>query len=76
LAVTPNQPHALNALNIELLNSLCDALRGNAKARVIVLEGAGDQSFCAREELKLTLAPKIGSAEELRLSFEEPKDFI
>jgi hypothetical protein len=39
-----------------------------------VLEGTGGQSFCAREELKLTLAPKTGSAEELRLSFEEPQD--
>jgi enoyl-CoA hydratase/carnithine racemase len=35
-----------------------------------VLEGAGDRSFCAGEDLKQTLAPKTGSGEELRYSFE------
>jgi enoyl-CoA hydratase/carnithine racemase len=72
--ITLNRPHAPNALNVELLNSLCDTLRANAKAQIIVLEGAGDRSFCAGEDLKQTLALKTGSAEELRLSFEKLQD--
>jgi enoyl-CoA hydratase/carnithine racemase len=62
--ITLNRPQALNTLNVELLNSLCDALRENAKEQVIVLEGASDRSFCAGEDLKQALAPKADSAEE------------
>ena len=69
--ITLNRPQALNALNVDLLTSLCDALRLNAKAQVIILEGAGDRSFCAGEDLKQTLAPKTGSAQELRSAFEK-----
>ncbi len=72
--ITLNRPHALSALNVELLNNLCDKLREHAKAQVIVLEGACDKSFCAGEGLKQTLAPKTGSAEELQLSFEKLQD--
>jgi crotonobetaine/carnitine-CoA ligase len=72
--ITLNRPQALNALNIDLLTSLCDALRSNAKARIIILEGAGDRSFCAGEDLKQTLAPKTGSAEELRHAFQKLQD--
>ena len=68
--ITLNRPRALNALNFELLNTLVTALRENQNAQVIVLEGAGDRSFCAGEDLKQTLAPKTGSGEELRYSFE------
>jgi len=56
--ITLNRPKALNALNVELLTGLVDALRENQKAQVIILEGAGDRSFCAGEDLKQTLAPK------------------
>jgi len=51
---TLNRPQALNALNVELLNSLCDTLRANTKAQIIVLEGASDRLFCAGEDLKQT----------------------
>lgn len=68
--ITLNRPRALNALNFELLSTLVTALRENQNAQVIVLEGAGDRSFCAGEDLKQTLAPKTGSGEELRYSFE------
>ena len=72
--ITLNRPQALNALNDDLLSSLCNALQANAKAQIIILEGAGDRSFCAGEDLKQTLAPKTGSAEELRTSFEKLQD--
>lgn len=64
-----NRPKALNAINAHLLKSLVEALRDNSGAKVIILEGAGDRSFCAGEDLKQTLAPKTGSPQELRAAF-------
>lgn len=69
-----NRPKALNALNVELLDGLVKALRENSHARVIILEGAGDRSFCAGEDLKQTLAPKTGTAQELREAFHQLQD--
>ncbi|KAH7156574.1 putative coenzyme A synthetase [Dactylonectria macrodidyma] len=69
-----NRPKALNALNADLLNNFVRALRENAQARVIILEGAGERSFCAGEDLKQTLAPVTGSAEELREAFDKLQD--
>jgi enoyl-CoA hydratase/carnithine racemase len=63
--ITLNRPKALNALNVDLLSGLVDALRDNQKAQVIILEGAGDRSFCAGEDLKQTLAPKVYFHEQL-----------
>lgn len=60
-----NRPKALNAINAELLDSLVDALRTHTNARVILLEGAGERSFCAGEDLKQSLAP-TGSPQELK----------
>ncbi|KAF5570675.1 long-chain-fatty-acid ligase [Fusarium phyllophilum] len=67
--ITLNRPkslNALNALNAPLLSSFVEALRANASVRIIILEGQGDRSFCAGEDLKQSLAPKTGSAEELQ----------
>jgi len=66
----------LNALNIDLLKRLVDALRAAHEAgkRVIIFEGAGERSFCAGEDLKETLAPMTGSAEELRVAFAKLQD--
>ncbi|KAK2740624.1 hypothetical protein FQN57_005993 [Myotisia sp. PD_48] len=72
--ITLNRPQALNAINFDLLNDLTSALRKHAQAHVIILEGAGDRSFCAGEDLKQTLAPKTGSAEELRIAFNKLQD--
>ena len=72
--ITLNRPQALNALNVDLLTSLCDALRASARAQIIILEGSGDRSFCTGEDLKQTLAPKTGSAEELRIAFSKLQD--
>lgn len=68
-----NRPAALNALNADLLEDLVVALRKNQKARVIVLEGAGDRSFCAGQDLKQGLT-KHGSRAELREAFNKLQD--
>jgi 2-(1,2-epoxy-1,2-dihydrophenyl)acetyl-CoA isomerase len=62
------RPHRLNAINVELLEDLTTALRAVADERVVVLEGAG-RAFCVGEDLKETLAPRTGSAAELRHAF-------
>ncbi|KAJ5756920.1 uncharacterized protein N7511_007102 [Penicillium nucicola] len=67
--ITLNRPQHLNALNVQLLRDLTCALHTHADAHVIILEGAGDRAFCAGEDLKETLAPQTGSAEELRIAF-------
>lgn len=69
-----NRPEALNALNIHLLDGLVRALREHSQSHIIVLEGAGDRSFCAGEDLKQTLAPKTGAAQELRDAFQKLQD--
>ncbi|KAH8881882.1 putative coenzyme A synthetase [Thozetella sp. PMI_491] len=72
--ITLNRPKALNAINADLLDKLTHALRKYANAQVLILEGAGGRSFCAGEDLKQTLAPKTGTAEELRRAFEKLQD--
>jgi enoyl-CoA hydratase/carnithine racemase len=62
------RPHRLNAINVDLLEELVAALRAVAGERVVVLEGAG-RAFCVGEDLKETLAPRTGSAAELRHAF-------
>ena len=62
------RPQRLNAINVELLEDLVAALRAVADERVVVLEGAG-RAFCVGEDLKETLAPRTGSAAELRHAF-------
>lgn len=67
--ITLNRPKALNALNVRLLTGLVQALRSHQDSRVLIIEGAGDRSFCAGEDLKQTLAPITGAATELRKAF-------
>ncbi|KAF7556243.1 hypothetical protein G7046_g6348 [Stylonectria norvegica] len=69
-----NRPEALNALNVDLLDGLVKALHENSAARIIILEGAGDRSFCAGEDLKQTLCPNTGTAQELRSAFQKLQD--
>lgn len=69
--ITLNRPGSLNAINAELLHDLTDALRIHGGAHVLIIEGAGDRAFCAGEDLKETLAPRSGSAEELRVAFDQ-----
>ncbi|KIV94919.1 hypothetical protein PV10_02639 [Exophiala mesophila] len=72
--ITLNRPKALNAINFDLLRGLVSALRENAGVKILVLEGAGERSFCAGEDLKQTLAPKTGSGQELRIAFDLLQD--
>jgi acyl-CoA synthetase (AMP-forming)/AMP-acid ligase II/enoyl-CoA hydratase/carnithine racemase len=72
--ITLNRPKALNAINADLLDGLTSGLRKHAHASVIILDGAGDRSFCAGEDLKQTLAPKTGSADELHEAFLKLQD--
>lgn len=54
LTVTINRPHRLNALNIETVNEVIEAMgRAGAdpQARVVVITGAGN-AFCAGADLK------------------------
>jgi enoyl-CoA hydratase len=53
--VTVNRPEALNALDVEQLESLHDTLSGLAadeSARVVVLTGAGEKAFIAGADIK------------------------
>lgn len=71
--ITLNRPHALNALNVDLLVGLTDALREVHGGGPVVVRGAG-RAFCVGEDLKETLAPRTGTAEELRTAFELLQD--
>lgn len=71
--LTLNRPQALNALNVDLLSGLVTALQDVQSAGAIVLQGAG-RAFCAGEDLTETLAPQTGSAEELRVAFDQLQD--
>jgi enoyl-CoA hydratase/carnithine racemase len=64
-----NRPQALNALDVPLLRALVDAVDACRDEPAIVLEGEG-RAFCVGEDLKATLAPRTGGADELRGSLE------
>lgn len=68
-ALRLNRPHALNALNVALLEALVAGLRDCSGARAVLLEAEG-RAFCVGEDLRETLAPRTGEAGELRRSFE------
>lgn len=65
-----NRPHALNALCVPLLDRILLTLEDVRDASAVVLYGNG-RAFCAGEDLRETLAPQTGEAEELRESFEK-----
>lgn len=67
------RPNALNAMNVALLDELPRALRDIADARVIVLEGEG-RAFCVGEDLKESLTPAGGGADELRAALEQVQE--
>lgn len=64
-----NRPQSLNALNVELLDTLVERLRECRGDRAVILEAEG-RAFCVGEDLKETLAPRGGGADELRASFD------
>jgi enoyl-CoA hydratase/carnithine racemase len=73
LTITLNRPESLNALNVPLLEGLVQALGEVLGRGPVVVRGAG-RAFCVGEDLKQTLAPQTGSAEELRVAFELLQD--
>lgn len=68
-----NRPQALNALNVDMLASLVAAIKDSQDAAALVIYGEG-RAFCVGEDLRETLAPETGQAEELRGSFEKLQD--
>ncbi len=71
--VTLNRPAVLNAMNVDLLQDLLHALRQSRSSRAVVL-GATGRAFCVGEDLRETLSPETGTAEELRVAFELLQD--
>ncbi|TDL25997.1 acetyl-CoA synthetase-like protein [Rickenella mellea] len=70
-----NRPRSLNAINVDLLTSLVDALKNALNAKVCIISGSGT-SFCSGEDLKETLAPHSDGRDpsELRLSLLKLQD--
>ncbi len=69
-----NRPHRLNAINLDLLRDLMDALetaRRDPEAAVVVLTGRG-RAFCAGEDLKETAEGK--SADHWRAEADRLQD--
>jgi enoyl-CoA hydratase/carnithine racemase len=67
--VTLNRPAAANALSMELAGALGHAfaqLRGDERARVVILTGAGAKAFCAGADLK----------ERRAMTLEETRSFL
>lgn len=50
--VTIDRPHARNALSLETMDLLAEALDGAAGARALVITGAGDKAFISGGDLK------------------------
>lgn len=68
-----NRPEALNALDVESMIALNDALRefrDDPTLSVAVITGSGDRAFCTGADLKGTLPPDSGFAE----SYFQPYD--
>jgi enoyl-CoA hydratase/carnithine racemase len=64
-----NRPEALNALNVAMLAEVIEGLRDARDCGAVVIEGQG-RAFCVGEDLKESLAPRTGGAEELRVSLD------
>lgn len=53
--ITLNRPQALNALNLEMVNAIADALdrwEHDERVRHVMFVGAGERAFCAGGDLK------------------------
>lgn len=64
LTLTMNRPAARNALSPQMLVRMAQAwyeFRDTADLRVAILTGAGDESFCAGGDLKLTMPLVTGA---------------
>ena len=50
--ITINRPHARNAISLETMDQLGEALEGAEGARALVIKGAGDKAFVSGGDLK------------------------
>ncbi len=50
--ITIDRPHARNAISLETMDQLDDALDGTAGARALVIKGAGEKAFVSGGDLK------------------------
>src|SRR4051812_489843 len=53
--LTLNRPHALNALDLEMIRACSQALqawRDEPRVHAVVIEGAGDRAFCAGGDIR------------------------
>lgn len=50
--ITIDRPHARNAISLETMDQLDEALDGAAGARALVIKGAGDKAFVSGGDLK------------------------
>ncbi len=73
MTLTMNRPAARNALSPQMLVRMAQAwyeFRDTAALRVAILTGAGDESFCAGGDLKLTM-PLITGARQAEDEWDE-----
>ncbi|MFJ4465945.1 enoyl-CoA hydratase/isomerase family protein [Streptomyces sp. NPDC089424] len=74
LIVRINRPEALNALDVETMRALNEALRAfrdDPGLAVGIITGAGDRAFCAGADLKKTLPPKTPFASSYYAPYEQ-----
>jgi enoyl-CoA hydratase/carnithine racemase len=68
--ITLNQPHALNAYNVQMRDEMWQALeavRDDPEVRVVILRGAGERAFCAGADLtEFGTAPSQAVARQVR----------
>ncbi|MGH3643839.1 MAG: enoyl-CoA hydratase/isomerase family protein, partial [Mycobacterium sp.] len=50
--ITIDRPHARNAISLETMDQLADALDGADGARALVIKGAGEKAFVSGGDLK------------------------
>jgi enoyl-CoA hydratase len=67
--ITLNRPHAINALNLEMIHALAaalDALETDPAVNVVVLDGAGPRGLCAGADILALRASALGDGEAAR----------
>jgi len=72
-----NRPEALNALDVDSMRALNEALRAfrdDPDALVAILTGTGDRAFCTGADLKRTLPPTTSFAQSYFEPYEQSVD--
>ncbi|MFG2754998.1 enoyl-CoA hydratase/isomerase family protein [Streptomyces wuyuanensis] len=77
LIVRINRPEALNALDVDSMRALNEALRefrDDPELLVGVVTGTGDRAFCTGADLKRTLPPRTSFAQSYFAPYEQSVD--